>query len=171
MVYDAKVRGHEFINFLTKNNYLKSCLGKNDLVISIFIYISTAVSLIHKSFKKEVKSKLFNIVLSLLPNATNDAETQLLRTYLLAFTATDANREVLRQIYEGTHPTIKLDFPNTEKWRVLIRLYLSERYSCEEKKSWIDALAKEDTSDLAKNYQLTLAAMTNCPTKLEELWK
>lgn len=134
-------------------------------------YISTAVGFVHPSFKSEVKGKLFNIILDLLKRTKNDGTIQLLRRNLLDFTATENNREALRQLYEGGYQGLTCTFTGPEKWRVIIRLQLSTRYSNEQKAKWINGMKEEDKTDQAKKYGLLLDAMKDCPENLESLFK
>ena len=171
MVSDARYRGTEFIDTLINTGFLRSLINNLQILKGTNDFLSGAISLCPKTFRKEYNEKIFNECVYMLSKATDEDVISILKGTMISNAKSLDAIEVLKNVFDETHPTLKLNLALEENWKVIYKMNCSSRYSSKQKQIYIDYMLSEDKTDIGKKWLLAINALTDDDSELEKLWE
>ena len=168
MVRDAKLKATDFIDSMLTN-----VLGKNNDQLSLkttLDYILASKAFIPENLVKAPMRRVFEALLDLLKLEKDADKVKILQHALIASAHCEDSYRTLKAILEEDPETIKLKLNIRDKWNILVKVFKAKKISDVQKNILRNHLSTLDTSDLKKDYSLTLDAIIATPEQMSALW-
>jgi aminopeptidase N len=168
MVRDGNMRATEFIQTMI-DHYLPY---DNDLLTlsTVLGYLEVAREFIPPSFSHSYTAKIFNRIHQNMKSEKSIDKLKVYKTHLISCAETESQIDILKSILEENYHEFHLDLNLKDKWRILLRIYRSKKYSKLQKRILRNYLATQDKTELTRYYSFTIEAMTADRNEMRAIW-
>lgn len=171
MVRDAKVKATDFVDMLL-SGYIAQTFKNIHTFGSVMRSVQGAVfTYLPKQQRLETASKVFKALNELNTDNIEFGQKQTLLKQLVSFGINADDIEVLRQILDKNLENDDKTMGNQLKWKIVMKLNGSKKYTEEEKLKYIEAIKAIDKTDSVKEYELRITNMKYSMEKRKEVWK
>lgn len=171
MVKDAKSRGTDLIDTLINTKAVEKSLGDPIMLQAAIDYMHGSLEFVPSVFKVEYCDKIFKEILRCLHLTQDTNDINIMKPQLIYTATSVSNIDKLRQIFDGSFSSLKLNLTNEENWKILFRISASDLYSDKQKQIYLDHLKTIDTTDVGKDWTLAIEGLTLDEEKLDQFWK